>query len=155
MNVDDFTRRIEELTRGVQSNASNSAWQFAAERLVDQLKQEIGPSDLANSLGYILEGSLISIFASDYLLYQNYGVAGATGNPKGATTDEFSGRTHAYGTEVPPASVFSRYTSSESEQFAIARQVYKFGIRPKRWFTKDSLATDYAEYAQQFFNDNL
>ena len=155
MTVDDFTRRIEELTRGVQTNASNSAWQFAAERLVDQLKQEIGPSDLANSLGYILEGSLISIFASDYLLYQNYGVEGAQGNPKGAITDEFSGRTHAYGTEIPPAGVFSRYTSSESEQFAIARQVYKFGIRPKRWFTKDSLAADYAAYAQQFFNDNL
>ena len=155
MTVDDFTRRIEELTRGVETNSANSPWQFAAERLVNQLKQEIGPSDLSNSLGYILEGSLISIFASDYLLYQNYGVAGANGNPKGASTDEFSGRVHAYGTEVPPASVFSRYTSSESEQFAIARQVYKFGIRPKRWFTKDSLATDYAEYAQQFFNDNL
>lgn len=155
MTVDDFTNRIEELTRGVQTNAQNSAWQFAAERLVNNLKQEIGASNLSNSLGYILEGSLISIFAANYILYQNYGVAGAEGNPKGAVNDEFAGRTHKYGVAMPPASVFSRYTQDPGEQFAIAKSVYKFGVRPKRWFTKDSLATDYAEYAQQFFNDNL
>jgi len=155
MTVDQFTQQIEALTRDVQTNAANSPWQYAAERLVEQLRAEVGPSSLSNSLGYLLEGSLISIFAADYLLYQNYGVEGAEGNPKGAFVDEFSGRTHAYGTEMPPASVFSRYASDEAGQWAIARSVYKFGIRPKRWFTKDSLGQDYANYAQQFFNDNL
>ena len=155
MTVDQFTQRIEELTRGVQTNQANSPWQFAAERLVEQLRMEIGPSDLSNSLGYLLEGSLISIFAADYLLYQNYGVAGAEGNPNGARPDDFAGRTHAYGTDMPPAGVFERYANDKSEQFAIAKSVYKFGIRPKGWFTKDSLGQDYANYAQQFFNDNL
>jgi hypothetical protein len=157
MTVEEFIERIERATASVETNRENAAWAFAAERLIREL--QTGPlsgTNLANSLSYILEGNLVSILAPSYILYQNYGVKGAVEDRSGAIPDEFSGdRIRSYGTKRPPANVFERYTTSKGEQFAIATNVFKFGIKPKNWFTKDDLVSAYTRLAQEFINDNI
>lgn len=156
MDIQDFINDIERLTARVQTNATNSPWQYGAERLIEQLRTEIGPSSLATTLQYQLEGNLFTILAENYLLYQNYGVAGSISNSKGARADEFSGNhLHKYGNLMPKPSIFERYSNDKNEQFAIAKSIYKYGIRPKAWFTKDTITSDYTNYVQQFINDTL
>jgi len=156
MTVDEFVDRLDGLTRDIQTSPEGNMWQYAIERLVEDLRTELSGTQLANTLGYRIEGSLVGILAADYLMYQNYGVAGAEGNPKGAEPDEFDGnRTHQYGTRKPPASVFARYTSDPSEQFAIAASIYRFGIRPKNWFTKAELEQQYVAYVEDFITNEL
>lgn len=155
-DIQSFIDRIEDLTQGIDSNRPQSAWQFGIERLLEQLKTgPLAGTSLATSLRAQLDGTLISILAPAYILYQNYGVQGAVEDRSGARSDEFENRTHAYGTKMPPASVFARYANDESHQFAIATNIYKFGIKPKGWFTKDSLAADYTRFVQEFINNNL
>jgi hypothetical protein len=155
MTLDEFINRLENITQTVETGA-DGAWNFAAERTLNWLRERTSGTNLSNSMQYQIEGTLFSIIAPSYILYQNYGVAGATGNVKGARPDEFSGGyTHKYGLRRPPASVFSTYTTNTSQQFAIATNVYKFGIRPKGWFNKDLLTQTYVDYANQFINDNI
>ena len=153
MNIDQFIERIESLTSTVQSNQPNNMWQFGIERLVESLRRELRGTNLADNLQYQIDGSLVSILAPDYLLYQNYGVAGALGNKKGARPDEFSDNyTHKYGMKKPPADVFERY--GEDLKFAIQQSVYQFGIAPKGWFTREELETQYIQLVQSFIEDN-
>jgi len=156
-DIQDFIDRIESLTAGISSNEPGNAWQYGIERLLEQLKtQELAGTNLANALSSQLDGTLVSILAPSYLLYQNYGVKGAVEDSSGANPDEFSAnRIHSFGTKRPPASVFERYTSDKSHQFAIATVVYKFGIKPKGWFTKDSLRQSYLAYVREFITNNL
>lgn len=154
MDIDDFVNRIERLTQGVQTGSA-SPWAFAAERTLVWLQSRMPGTDLATKLQYLDEGTnRFTILAPSYLLYQNYGVAGAEQN-RGAQTDEFKGIVHKFGTRRPPASVFERYTDNPGKQFAIATSVYKYGIRPKNWFNQNQLAEMYTMYAQQFINDNI
>lgn len=156
MTIDQFVDTLEGLTQDIQTSPEGNMWQFAIERLVEDLRGELSGTELANTLGYRIEGSLIGILAADYLMYQNYGVAGAEGNPKGARPDEFdNNRTHQYGTDKPAPSLFSRYTTDVSHQFAIAANIYKFGIRPKDWFTKDELTEQYIAYVEDFITNEL
>jgi len=158
MTVDQFVDRLEGLTSDIQTSPEGNMWQYAIERLVEDLRTELAGTELANTLGYRIEGSLVGILAADYLMYQNYGVGGAEGNPKGAMGDEFDGgRTHSFGTDskMPYPGLFARYASDESHQFAIAKNIRKFGIRPKGWFTKAELESDYVEYVEDFITNEL
>ena len=151
MTVDEFINQINRLTESVQPGA-NSAWAFAAERTTTWLKQRLDGTNLANNINYQLEGTLFTIMAPSYLMYQNYGVAGARSTPSGVKADEFSGRSYAYTNKMPPPSVFE---SSGYNPFASAKTVYTFGLKPKDWFSKDGLTQTYVDYANQFINDNL
>ena len=155
MTVDQFIQRIERLTSSVETNTENNMWQYGIERLLEDLRARLAGTDLANNLGYAIEGDLVAILAPDYLLYQNYGVAGEEGNQRGAVEDEFEGRIHKYGTKMPPPSVFARYTSDTSHQFAIAKTIQKYGIAPKSWFTKDELERAYTQYVEDFIREQL
>jgi hypothetical protein len=156
-DIQDFIDRIENLTQGIDSNGPQNAWQFGVERLLEQLKTgPLAGTDLSLRLRAQLEGTLVSILAPAYILYQNYGVGGAVEDRSGARGDEFNSQyIHRFGTRKPPVSVFERYANDISHQFAIATNVYKFGIKPKGWFTKDSLAADYTRFVQEFINNNL
>jgi hypothetical protein len=155
MTVEDYIRELQEITRSVQTG-QDGAWAYAAERTADWLKGQLSEtSNLKNNIQYMTEGVMFTVLAPSYILYQNYGVAGALGNSKGARPDEFSdGRVHQYGTSRPPASVFSTYTTDKAEQFAIATSVYKFGIPPKSWFTRDILTQRYVDFANEFIANN-
>jgi len=156
MTVDEFVDRLDGLTQGIQTSPEGNMWQYAIERLVEDLRTELAGTQLATTLGYRIEGSLVGILAADYLMYQNYGVAGAVDNRKGARPDEFAdGRLHQYGTRKPPVDVFARYTDDRSEQFAIATNIYKFGIRPKGWFTRQELEDQYVAYVEEFITNEL
>lgn len=156
MTVDQFVDRLDRLTQDIQTSPEGNMWQYAIERLVEDLRFDLAGTELSNTLGYRIEGSLIGILAADYLMYQNYGVAGAEGNPKGAQPDEFAdGHVHRYGTLKPPVDAFSRYTSDLSHQFAIRENVYRFGIRPKGWFTKQGLEDQYVAYVEEFITNEL
>ena len=154
MTVDQFIDRLDQLTQTVE-NGADSAWAFAAEQTAQWLRAQVAGTNLSNNIEYTLDGTMYSILAPTYILYQNYGVAGAVNNNKGARPDEFnSNYTHKYGARPYPG-LFSRYTTDKSHQFAIATNIQKYGIRPKNWFTKTELIEAYTDYAQQFINNNI
>lgn len=152
MTVDEFVTRIEALISGIRIDAPQGAWAHAAERLVQDLKT--GPltgTNLANELTWGLDGTLISILAPAYLAYQNWGVAGAVEDRSGAITDPFAGRGYSFGLEgkKPPADAFP-----EPYAWGIRTNVWKYGIKPKNWYTRESLETGFLAHAQSFITQN-
>ena len=154
MTVDEFIRNLEELSVGIQSGV-NGPFGYAAERTAQRLRELLsGTTNLKNNISYAVDGTLFAIIAPSYLVYQNYGVEGTEAN-RGARTDEFSGRVYSYGTKQPPAQAFAAFAADPSGGFASARTVYKFGIKPKNWFSKQQLIDAFVDYSNEFINDNL
>lgn len=158
MTPDEYIAQLEELTADIQTNEPNNMWQFAIERLAEGLRLQLAGTNLARNIQYQIEGSLVSLIAPDYLLYQNYGIAGAEGNPKGAGPDEFrNGHIHSFGiNRIPPsASHFTRYDNDPNDKYRVKWSVFKWGVRPKGWFTRAELVQDYLNYVRTFINDNI
>jgi len=88
----------------------------------------LGNSELASSLQVEVEGDSLSIVIAPYGKYVSFGVKGTQGG--NALPDE-DGWIHQFGAKIPPPSVFGTYTADPSAQFAIAKSVQKFGIRPR------------------------
>jgi hypothetical protein len=88
----------------------------------------LGNSDLASSLAVEVAGDTLSIVVAPYGKYVSFGVKGTQG---GTATPDEDGWIHQFGAKMPPASVFGVYTADKSAQFAIAKSVQKFGLRPR------------------------
>lgn len=150
MTVDDFVRAIENLAIGL--NGPEGPTDYAARRMLDWMQNELtdfSTTEASKRLDFqIEEEGLFAILAPAYVLYQNYGVAGSEGNVKGAMPDEFSNNhTHKFGVAVPPTDAFERYGS---DKFKVKWSVYKYGIRPKQWFTMDTLMRKFNEYLTEY-----
>ena len=150
MTVDDFVRAIENLAIGLQGPEGPT--DYAARRMLDWMSNELADfstTEASKRLDFqVGEEGLFSILAPSYVLYQNYGVAGSLGNSKGAEPDEFnSNYTHKFGINVPPTSAFERYGD---DKFKVKWAVYKYGIRPKKWFTMQTLMQKFNEYLTEY-----
>lgn len=149
MTVDDFVRAIENLAIGLQGPEGPT--DYAARRMLNWMQSELNDfstTEASKRLDFqIEEEGLFSILAPSYVLYQNYGVAGSEGNIKGAMPDEFNNNyTHKFGMLMPPASAFEDYDN----KWAVRASVYKYGIRPKQWFTMDTLMRKFNEYLTEY-----
>lgn len=150
MTVDDFVRAIEGLAIGMQG--PDGPTDYAARRMLDWMSNELNDfstTEASKRLDFqIEEEGLFAILAPAYVLYQNYGVAGSEGNSKGAEPDEFNGNyTHKFGTTPPPTSAFERYGE---DKYAVKWAVYKYGIRPKKWFSMNTLMAKFNEYLTEY-----
>ena len=103
------------------------------------------------------DGSMdISFEMNDYGLAIDKGVNG---------TERSWGSPYSFTNKKPPASVFSKYTSSKSGQFAIANSVYKKGIKPRNFIDPvmsgaegelaDIAEDDLSEYLSNVIEENL
>jgi hypothetical protein len=120
----------------------------ALEELENDFKKSVpkNTGKLANSIkaGFKKtdDGFIIDFEMASYGKYQDEGVNGVglvqtkSGRAdKGFKVNRPVTKTapFSFKSKMPPASVFSGYTSNLSEQFAIARSVFIFGIKPKNF----------------------
>ena len=78
-----------------------------------------------------VQNDSIFVIAPYYAKFQDKGVKGVDSGHSTAKP------AYSYGKNgMPPAVAFERYTSDITEQFKIARAIYKKGIKPKKYIDK-------------------
>lgn len=126
----------------------------ALQELEDELKMRVPKNTgaLANSIKTKIEktedGFIVEYEMLGYGVFQDKGVSGL--KKKYDTPYTFKDK-------MPPAKVFSKYTSSLSEQFAIARSVYTWGIKPKNFIKPaiDAVSKKILDYTSQDIMDYM
>jgi hypothetical protein len=155
MTLDEFEADLRRFSTEALDISGQSIWAQGIERVASDLRGVIGANE--SQVSWML-GPMPTILLDEYLLYQNYGVSGSKSSYSNIRQSEADGRVYAYGTSAPPASAFSRYTTEESAQFAIATKVHQFGIPPKNWFSIDgnigyNMTRSYTQHVQEFLNN--
>ncbi len=97
---------------------------------------------LANSIKGGFESNSIYVEALDYYKFVDDGVKGIEGG---------AGK-YFFKDKIPPASAFAAYTTDLSSQFAIARSVYKNGIKAKDITDKSITDIDIDKFATDLTN---
>lgn len=107
----NITRYLQTIEDDIRSSAPRNSG-----ALSDSVAAQIERSD--NNI------FSVSISMLDYGIYQDKGVNG---------TERSWGSPFSYRDKMPPSSAFASYTSNPREQFAIAKSIYRNGIRPRNF----------------------
>ena len=140
-----------------QKNQTKTIQDFI-DKQVQQLKANTPKQSgaLANSIKGGYDKDSIEIEALDYYKFIDDGVKGVEGG---------TGK-YGFKSKMPPIKAFASYTDDLSHQFAIARSIYKNGIKAKNITDKsitdseiDKFATDYTnavweDYAEEQNKNN-